>query len=152
MSSVKESVLPRVLDEGYGGGAWHGPDMKTALAEVPEKLAFWRPTAGRHNIAEITAHHAYYVHSVSGQLSGTAEPFLFAGEDWFEVEKPWSKVQALIANEHGRLADVVSGIADGRIKPSLSEDEVFKLVLGITCHAVYHAGQVQLIRRLADGQ
>ena len=29
------------------------------------------------------------------------------------------------------------------------EPEPFDLVLGITCHAIYHAGQVQLIKRLA---
>jgi hypothetical protein len=30
-------------------------------------------------------------------------------------------------------------------------DQRFTLVLGITCHAVYHAGQIQLIKRLHQG-
>jgi len=30
----------------------------------------------------------------------------------------------------------------------LGESEWLDLVLGITCHAVYHAGQIQLIKRL----
>lgn len=29
--------------------------------------------------------------------------------------------------------------------------ERFNLVLGITCHAIYHAGQVQLLKRLNAG-
>lgn len=33
----------RVLNEGYGPGAWHGPDLKAALADVTPDLAFWRP-------------------------------------------------------------------------------------------------------------
>ena len=52
-------VLTRVLEEGYGPGAWHGPDLQAALADVSPELAFWRPGSGRHNIAEIALHHAY---------------------------------------------------------------------------------------------
>jgi len=78
--------LARVLDEGYGPGAWHGPDLKAALADVTPELAFWRPAAGRHNIAEVALHHAYCARSVRGQLSGTVpEPFVLEGEDWFEL-------------------------------------------------------------------
>jgi hypothetical protein len=76
----------RVLNEGYGPGAWHGPDLKSALDGVPPELALWRPAAGRHNIAEIALHHAYYARAVRAQISGQdAEPFVVDGEDWFQV-------------------------------------------------------------------
>jgi len=144
--------LTKILAEGYGPGAWHGPDMKAALTDLSNEIAFLRPAPGRHNIAEIAVHHAFYVHSVRGRLLGTAiEPFGFEGEDWFQVELPWSKVQGLVGDECGRLSGVVSDIAAGRLKSPLGDDEVFQLVLGITCHAAYHAGQIQLIRRLAEG-
>jgi hypothetical protein len=39
-------------------------------------------------------------------------------------------------------------MATGRVSSPLAEGEQLELVLGITCHAVYHAGQVQLIKRL----
>ena len=72
----------RVLTEGYGPGAWHGPDLKAALADVGPAVAFWRPAAGRHNIAEITLHHAFYTRAVRSQISGQpAEPFVLEGED-----------------------------------------------------------------------
>jgi hypothetical protein len=32
----------------------------------------------------------------------------------------------------------------------MKADERFGLVLGVTCHAVYHAGQIQLIKRLHE--
>ncbi len=51
-------VMARVIEEGYGPEAWHGPDLKAALADVAPELAFWRPSPGRHNIAEIALHHA----------------------------------------------------------------------------------------------
>ena len=146
-------VLARIVEEGYGPGAWHGSDLKAALADVPAALAFWRPADGRHNIAEIALHHAYCIRSVRGQLSGQApEPFVLEGEDWFALPDrkrlAWPRVQAVVEEEQGRLAAVVGDLAAGRRRSPLAEAERFDLVLGVTCHAVYHAGQVQLLKRL----
>ena len=46
------------------------------------------------------------------------------------------------------MATAIADIRVGRAQSSLTDAERFDLVLGITCHAVYHAGQVQLIKRL----
>lgn len=145
-------VNTRVLSEGYGPGAWHGADLKAALADVSSDTAFRRPGPGRHNIAEIALHHAYYQYSVRGRLaSGAIEPFVLEGDDWFDETGEglgWPAIQALVADQQHRLASVVSDIEAGRVSSPLSADERFGLVLGITCHAVYHAGQVQLIKKI----
>jgi hypothetical protein len=77
------------------------------------------------------------------------------GEDWFEAdgEKPltWPDILAALGAEQGRFVAVVNDIGTGRARPALSDPERFDLVLGITCHATYHAGQVQLIKRLHAG-
>lgn len=161
MSSSKAAVsgipegrlLERVLGEGYGAGAWHGPDLKAALADVSPELAFWRPSPERHNIAEVALHHAYCARSVRGQLSGTPlEAFVLEGEDWFELTDPnrlgWPRVQATVESEQSKLTVAVADIAAGRTQSKLSDAERINLVLGITCHAVYHAGQIQLLKRL----
>jgi hypothetical protein len=36
------------------------------------------------------------------------------------------------------------------VTSALSDAERFKLVLGITYHAIYHAAQIQLIKRLHE--
>jgi hypothetical protein len=141
----------RILSEGYGPGAWHGPDLKAALADVTPDLAFWRPATARHNIAEIALHHAFCARMVRSQLSGVApESFVLDGEDWFalpdESVLPWSTIRAVVETEQQRLAAIVADI--GRRQSPIADVERFNLVLGITCHAVYHAGQVQLIKRL----
>jgi hypothetical protein len=142
-----------ILNEGYGPGAWHGADLNAALADVTPALAFWRPAAGRHNIAEIALHHAYCARGVRGQIVGRpAEPFVLEGEDWFEVanEKTisWPKVRSTVETEQRLLGGLISDIEAGRSTSAVDEAERFKLVLGITCHAIYHAGQIQLIKRL----
>src|ERR1051325_2458850 len=54
-TAVAPSTAARVLNEGYGPGAWHGPDLKAALADVSPRAPFWRPGPGRHSVAEIAA-------------------------------------------------------------------------------------------------
>ncbi len=146
-------LASRVLAEGYGPGAWHGADMKAALADVPAAAAFRRPAKGRHNIAEIAVHHAFYQHSIRGRLLATpVEPFVLAGEDWFPLDDPktlsWSRIVALVADLQQKLEGVVADIESGRVTSPLGDRARFDLILGITCHAVYHAGQVQLIKAM----
>jgi DinB superfamily len=147
--AVDARLLARVLEEGYGPGAWHGPDLRAALAEVNADLAFWRPAPGRHNIAEIALHHAYCVRGVRGQLGATPlEPFVLPGEDWFELTDgrlPWPQVRQTLEAEQRKLLTTV------RQLETPASAAHFELVLGVTGHAIYHAGQVQLIRRLHAG-
>ena len=143
----------RVLNEGYGPGAWHGPDLKVALADVTPVLAFWRPAAGRHNIAEIALHHAYCVRNVRAQISGRPpDPFVRDGEDWFdlpdETALPWRKILDTVDAEQQHLSTLIEDAAAGTAASPLADPERFNLVLGITCHAIYHAGQIQLLKRL----
>jgi hypothetical protein len=149
-------VLARILREGYGTGAWHGPDLAAAVGDVTPATAFRRPAPGRHNVAEIALHHAFYVRSVIERLTGrTPDPFPVEGEDWFALDgkagPKWPKVLETLAGYQRQLAKVIADLAAKRIESPLSEKEQFDLVLGITCHAVYHAGQMQLVKRLIAG-
>jgi len=151
--TAEARLLTRVLDEGYGSGAWHGPDLKAALGDVSPEVAFWRPSPERHNLAEVAFHHAFCARSVRGQLSGTTpEPFVLEGQDWFALpgseRLAWPQIHAAVEEEQTKLAALVAELAAGRTLSRLSEAERFNLVLGITCHAVYHAGQIQLLKRL----
>jgi len=149
-------LTSRVLQEGFGPGAWHGPDLKASLADVTPALAFWRPGAGRHNIAEIALHHAYFVRSVRTQFSeAPTEPFVVEGADWFDVSDErrlsWISIYTTVESEQERLRAAVDDFETGRLTRVMTAEERFALVLGITCHAVYHAGQIQLIKRLHQG-
>jgi hypothetical protein len=160
VSTITKTALPvdldtrvflRILEEGYGPGAWHGADLNAALSDVSPALAFWRPGPERHNIAEIALHHAYCIRAVRAQLSKAApEAFVLQGEDWFKVsdqtEMPWPVIKSAVETQQNRLTAVLQ---DGALS-ALTTAERFDLVLGITCHAVYHAGQIQLIKRLAQ--
>ena len=90
------------------------------------------------------------------QISGRpAEPFLLRGEDWFEAADEttisWPKIQAAVSTEQERLGALVAEIEAGQVTSPLADGGRFDLVLGITGHAIYHAGQIQLIKRLQEG-
>ena len=144
-ATMTKSELVRIADEGYGPGAWHGNDLKAAVGDVSRDLAFRRPAPGRHNIAEIALHHAFVTRNVRAQLSGKpAEAFVLEGDDWFELndEKKlkWSKVLSVLEAEQQKLKAILATLP--------SDADRFSLVLGVTCHAIYHAGQIQLIKTL----
>jgi len=152
-TDTSTALLARLLNEGYGPGAWHGPDLKAALAGVTAEAAFWRPASGRHSIAEIAIHHAYCARGVRAKLTGTPpEPFVLDGDDWFalpdERRLPWQDILALVDAEQRRLAAAVADPGAHRGSSGPSAAECVDLVLGITGHAIYHAGQIQLLRVL----
>jgi len=149
---IDVTTLARIAKEGYGDGAWHGSDLKAALADVTPDLAYWRPGKGRHNIAEIALHHSYTVRSVRSRLTGgTPEAFPVEGEDWFTVDDKqtsWPKIVETVAMQQDRLNEAISGLHSATLADDVNP---FDLVLGITCHAIYHAGQIQLIKVMNRG-
>ena len=152
-ANLDATVYTRMLEEGFGPGAWHGPDLRAALSDVTPATAFRRPAPGRHNIAEIALHHAWCVRSAIGQLTGTEQAaFPLEGSDWFELSKrgplSWSETLGVLEEQQRRLAATVADIGSGRAVSPLPAGERFDIVLGITSHAIYHAGQVQLVKVL----
>lgn len=152
-AGLPASTLNRVLDEGFGPGAWYGADLQTALADVTAATAFRRPAPGRHNIAEIALHHAYWAHEIYKKLTGV-EPkaFPLQGEDWFvladESTLPWASIRDVVNAGQRRLWESVADIDAGTLKSPIGETERFDIVIGITGHAAYHAGQIQLVKKL----
>ena len=154
---VDARLLSRILTEGYGPGAWHGADIKAAIADVSPEAAFRRPAQGRHNIAEIALHHAYYVHSVRGRLTtAKPEPFALAGDDWFALDggsgMTWGDVQRVLEEQYTKLASLLGDIGSGKATVVVDGDGALEVILGLSCHSAYHAGQIQLIKVLAREQ
>lgn len=152
-AGVPAAVFTRILGEGYGTGAWYGSDLRAAITDVPPAQAFARPAKGRHNIAEVVLHHAYWVGQIESKLTGAApDSFPLVGEDWFELNDEsrltWTAIVTLVDAAHQRLSRAVSEVAGGARTSPLPETEQFDVILGITGHAAYHAGQIQLLKKL----
>jgi hypothetical protein len=91
-------------------------------------------------------------------LGGKRGSFALKGSNWFArpldlSEKAWKADLALLDQEHAKLRNVVAGLKPAALgfTPSTSKVSNLALICGIANHDVYHAGQIQLLKRLQAG-
>ena len=149
---VTPALAKRILDEGYGPGAWHGNDMKAALADVTPKLAYWRPAPGRHNIWELTVHAAYWKYAVRRRLTGEKRgSFAEKGSNFFArpaAGKSWEADVALLVHEHALLREEIARLRDADLGERVGRWTRAAMLRGIASHDLYHCGQIQALKRL----
>jgi uncharacterized damage-inducible protein DinB len=153
------ALLLRLLDQSYNRRAWHGPNLRGSIRGLSAAQAVWRPGARRHNIAEIVLHAAYWKYAVRRRLCGGKRgSFPLAGSNWFAVPAPlaetqWRAFVALLESEHRALRVAVAEFPPARLHrpPDGGKVSAAVLIYGIASHDVYHAGQIQLLKRLRPG-
>jgi hypothetical protein len=156
MARAEIENLLGLLDEGYRHAAWHGPNLRGSIRGLTARGAAQRPRAGRHNIWEIVVHAAYWKYAVRRRLVGEKRgSFSLRGSNWFDrpidrSEKAWRADVALLDAEHQKLREVVSTLPPEELDHPAhgSRTLVRRLIAGIAFHDVYHAGQIQLIKKL----
>jgi uncharacterized damage-inducible protein DinB len=150
------SLLLRILDEGYEKKAWHGPNLKGSLRGITVEQAVWRPRPDRHNIRDLVRHTAYWKYANRRRLTGEKRgSFPLDGSNWFSesapaTEKAWRADVAMLDEQHRRLREVVRALSPKALgeRSRGSRHRIDTLVYGIAAHDVYHAGQIQLLKRL----
>jgi uncharacterized damage-inducible protein DinB len=151
------ALLVQLLDEGFDRKAWHGPNLRGCVRRVHAALAARRPGPGRHNIWEIAVHAAYWKYTVRRRLLGEKRgSFPLKGSNWFERPSPdgdavWADDLALLDQTHRSLRAAVAALTPDRLhqKSPGSRFTNAQLISGIAAHDVYHAGQIQILKRLA---
>jgi uncharacterized damage-inducible protein DinB len=150
-------ILVELLDRGFNRRSWHGPNLRGSIRRVDAATAAWRPGAGRRNIWEIVVHAAYWKYAVRRRLLGEKRgSFPLEGSNWFarpveNTEAAWKADVALLDQSHRGLRDAIAQLRprDLSAKPAGSKVSNLELIGGIAAHDVYHAGQIQLLKRLA---
>ena len=156
---VAVTLLLAVLDEAFDRRAWHGTTLRGSVRGLRAVDAVWRPTAGRHNIWEILDHCAYWKYAVRRRLVGLKRgSFATPGSNWFPTPEPaadsrWRATVGRLVAEHRQLRAVVAGLSDTALPRRAvgSSDSNAALIRGIAAHDLYHAGQIQLLKRLRRG-
>ena len=128
-----------------------------SLRGVTAPEAAWRPAPDTHNIWELAVHAAYWKYSVLRRLRRSDEiRFPLKGSNWFPrpegdpSERAWKEDQQLLGAVHRDLREAVAALSDKDLEtiPEGSKTRVIDLLLGIARHDIYHAGQIQLLKRL----
>ena len=147
------ALLVDLVDEAFDHPAWHGPTLRGSLKGVTAAQAAWRPARGRHNIREIAIHAAYWKHAVTKRLTGeTRRPFPIEGANWFDAarSRSWSDDVRLLADEHRQLRKAIAAYPARVLRKPVDrrKQSAEFTIRGIAAHDLYHAGQIQLLKKL----
>ena len=121
-------------------------------------MARWRPRPGRHTIWELALHTAYWKYAVRRRLLGAAIPrFPRSPANWPEMPVPadaraWTRDRELLAVEHQLLLETVEDFPVALLGKSAGGRKWTwgDTIVGIIMHDAYHAGQIQMMKRLYD--
>lgn len=149
-------MLVQMLDDGFDKKGWHGPNLRGVIRRLNAHQAGWRPPRARRSIAEIVSHCAYWKYAVRRRLRGDKRgSFQLNGSNWFPLPTPltediWRQYVALLDTEHEALRQAVAEFSRAQLHrtPPGGKFTYTRLIYGIACHDVYHAGQIRLLKRL----
>ena len=153
-------ALVALIDQAYDHKSWHGTNLKGSLRGLTIEVASFRPAPKRHNIWELAVHAAYWKYAVARRLTGDKRGhFPLRGSNFFtrpveSTEKAWRQDMALLEDCHRHLRDVVAHFPASRLHEAGGARGAWtaaESISGIAAHDLYHAGQIQLLKRLARG-
>ena len=145
-----------IIDQAYDHTSWHGTNLRGSIRRVSVDQAAWRPNPRRHNIWETVVHAAYWKYAASRRFTGEARgSFPLKGSNWFKrpaekTGKAWKADIELLEDMHRVLRAAVAELSVNDLARTPSGKKVgnFALLSGIAAHDLYHAGQIQLLKKL----
>ncbi len=153
--TVQRELLLRLLDEGYDKTGWMDVCLRGTLRQVSAKEAAWPPRPGRHSIAEIVLHVAYYKYTTARRITGGKRgSFPLAGSDWFAVPRKlsiaqWKQYLTILADAHRAFRKAVATAPWSKLTSKNKSSGVpISHITGLAMHDAYHTGQIKTIRAL----
>lgn len=145
--------LLAALRRAFDGRSWHGPNVLGALRGLTPEEAFFRPGRGRHSVYDLVLHAAYWTYVARRRLTrGRRDSFPVKGSNFFpEPETKDARAvrdaRRLLEEEHRALVAAVEALPEETFASRRGKWTAEELVAGVAAHDLYHAGQIQLVKR-----
>jgi uncharacterized damage-inducible protein DinB len=146
------------LASTINGEAWYGDSVREILNGITAGQAKARPIPNAHSIWEIVVHVNAWINFFSGAIQGTPIPTwstMPKEMDWPLVkdtsEQAWKQAVTTFFDEHLRLVKTIKSFGDERLEvivPGRTYN-FYRLFQSATQHAVYHSGQIALLKKMA---
>lgn len=146
------------IRRAFEGDAWHGDSLLELLADVDARTAAAHPIKDAHSIWELLLHIAAWDDAVRRRVGGAAVEL--AGKKNFPPvtetsTSAWRTAIDQAMHAHNQLVKAVAALPDSRLQervPGKKDDyhNFFYMLSGIAQHEIYHAGQIALLKKLAQ--
>lgn len=139
------------------GEAWYGDSVRKILESVTFEQALSHPIPSAHSIWELVHHVEAWCKFANGAVQGIAIPGwpeMAEEQDFPPVidrdHEAWQQaIRSLIAN-HMKLVEAIGGFGDSRLEETVPGRpyKFYRLFHSTTEHAIYHAGQIALLKKM----
>ena len=145
------------LASTINGEAWYGDSLRQILADVNVKQAQAHPIANAHSIWELLYHLEAWVKFAIGAIDGTPIPPWPAMPielDWPPVtgtsDRTWKQAVDSFFLQHSKLIEKIEAFTDVGLEATVPGRpyNFYRLFQSTTHHAVYHAGQIALLKKM----
>ena len=156
--STECNRIAHQLASTINGDAWYGDSLQEMLNDVTAKQAQARATPRAHSIWELLCHVDAWVNFTLGAVQGVpipAWPGMPVERDWPAVtdtsERAWKHAVDSFFSSHLRLVETIKTFTDERLEATVPGRtyNFYRLFLGVTQHAIYHAGQMALLKKIS---
>lgn len=149
-------LLVEMFDQAFRAPSWHGTPLWGTVRGVTWRDALRRPARGRHNVWELVLHTAYWKCMVRRRLTRDPElHFPRPGHNWPAVPAQanavqWRRDLALLKEQHQLLRAVIARFPESQLPRRAWRSRWSNVanIYGIASHDLYHAGQIQLVKRM----
>jgi len=156
--STECNRIAEELASTINGKAWYGDSLQAILNNVTANQAQTHAIPTAHSIWELLCHLDAWVGFTLGAVQGVpipAWPGMPVELDWPPVadtsERAWQQTVNSFFSNHLRLVEEIKTFTDDRlavIVPGRTYD-FCHLFLSATHHAIYHAGQIALLKKIS---
>lgn len=150
--------LADTIRRAYEGDAWHGPSLSEILEGVDAVMASTK-LGDVHTIWELTLHITAWLNIVRRRVEGEVlgDHNLTWEDNWppspSEVtEARWDEAKAGLSKASEDLITTVAEFPQERLEElAPGKDYAYSVMLhGAAQHALYHGGQIALLKRLLE--
>ena len=146
MSEQNSQLVTRV-ESYYNGDASYGDPMLKILEGVDSKTAIKRPADNVHSIAELIAHlvtwEDCFLERIKGNHKSQVEQEL--SFDWKRIDENektlWRTLTTKLDKNHKEIISVLNN-------EKYSTESKKTLMIDVTEHAIYHLGQIAIIKKM----
>jgi hypothetical protein len=151
------SHIAEELSATLNGPGWYGDSVRKILEGVTSEEALVHPIPSAHSIWELVHHLDAWCKFANGAVHGApipGWPDMPLEQDFPPVidkdAQAWQQaLQSLFAN-HLKLVEAIKGFGDSRLEMTVPGRpyKFYRLFGSTTQHAVYHAGQIALLKKM----